>query len=242
MTPSAQPTLEGRPGSRAPRPRRAARAAAALTAHPRILAALVAVAAVAAITVADLPTRSTPAYRAHALAGYVAGIEGDVAECSAGVSDAVRAATGALRGAPDASVGMAGTLTQHAIAACSFTNNGVVDLAGLQPPPGTASPVTDAIAPSVARWVFPTAFTMLQALATVLDHPAARAPRRRFAAEVRLLQADRRRVEDLVGRAERAPRAAASPFRLVSLQPLLPGGGLPGAARAAGSGAAPSQP
>ena len=187
----------------------------------------VAVVLIAALVVLDQPTHTTTAYQRAGLSSYLVSIEGDISGCNSGLADSIKAAVATLDGSPAIQPGAASTFTSTAIADCSFTNNGVVDIADLQPPHGIGSPTIDAVAPKVAKWVFPDAFTLLQDLAVVLSSPRHRTARRAFTKEVGVLEAERHGIETLVRGAERGVGSSPKQLPLTSVTVLLKGDRLP---------------
>ncbi|MHB8504256.1 MAG: hypothetical protein ACYDEN_00805, partial [Acidimicrobiales bacterium] len=98
------------------------------------VAAGLALAIVVASVVTDLPRRDTPALRRQDLSGFLSGIEDQVAQCNAGLHDALAAYHDALEPRPTVPVSTAAAFVEDGIAACSFSNAGVVALASQQAP------------------------------------------------------------------------------------------------------------
>jgi hypothetical protein len=182
---------------------------------------------VAIAVLTDLPVHAIPAYHRAQLRGYLSAGLGDVAQCQAGVRDAVVAFTGWAAGADGATRGTADTFTRQAIGVCGFANTGIDALGNTEPPRSIASPVVDRLAPALGTWAYLDAFTFLQDLRTLIAHPGSRAGRARVNAALRALSAQRSDVETLAERAERSGRMPATPVRLIRVTSLLPGGALP---------------
>lgn len=183
------------------------------------------VAAVAVFT--DLPTGATAHYRQQQVTGFLATVHRDVAQCNAGLHDAVAAYAAWQAGDGVASQSTAATFTRQAIAVCSFTNSGVVNLGNYQPPQAVASPTVDQIAPQVDAWAYLDAFTFLHDLQTLISQPSSAKDRRVASSELAALHARRTRIESLVLEAQRSHHMAARPMDLVQPASLLPGGRFP---------------
>lgn len=189
------------------------------------VAAVVVVAVVAVVL--DVTTHTTPDYRRSTLQHYLHTVDHDVAQCRTGLHDAVVAYVGTVTGTPTVASGIDGLFTKQGIATCSFTNAGVVSLGSTQPPQVIATPTVDRIAHQVDVWAAYDAFTLLQDLRVVIDHPGRQSARQAFAHELATIQRRRSRVERLVASAERAVGAPARPLALTAVTGLLPGGKLP---------------
>lgn len=193
---------------------------------------LLVVLAAAIAVVTDLTTHASPGYHRAQLRAYISGAFGDVAQCQAGLRDAVSAYTGWTTGAPDRTRSLATTFAGQAIAVCGFANENVVNLVSDQPARSIASPAVDKLAGQVGTWAYLDAFTFLQDLRSLIAHPASASARGKAEAELAALAAQRARVEALVEKVERAGGIPARPVQLVQLSSLLPGGALPPAKEA----------
>jgi hypothetical protein len=155
---------------------------------------------VAAAVVSDLPVSATAAARQADLRTFVGTIEGDIGQCSGGLGDAVTARQEELVGKVAHST--VTTFITQAIAVCSFTDAGVVDLGGLQPPRSLVSLHLDALAPDADAWAYLYAFTTLQDLKVVETHPGPAATAS-YRHEVAGLDRQRAAIDALVARADR---------------------------------------
>jgi len=188
------------------------------------LALVALAAAVAALT--DLVTHAGPDYHRAQLRAYLSAAAHDVAQCQAGLRDAVQAYSRWADGTPGADRATAAVFTRQGISVCGFANSGVVQLTSDQPGRPIASPAVDRIAPAIARWAYLDAFTFLQDLRVAIGHPRP-AARARAERELAALTRQRERAESLAGVVERAHHLRGAPLRLVQVSSLLPGGVLP---------------
>lgn len=125
----------------------------------------------AVTVVLDLPRPATQAGRQADLRSFVASVQGDVAPCSAGLHDAMRAYDDALRRPPLLSVGIARRFVQDGIAACTFTNSGIVALGNAQPPRSLASEHLGPLAKESLLWASLDAEAALRQLGDLLAAP-----------------------------------------------------------------------
>lgn len=188
---------------------------------------VVVAATLGAMVVTDLPVHASAGYRRQALRGYLATVAGDVAQCRAGLHDAVVAYVGATTGTPHVARGVPATFAAQAVAVCGFDNSGVVDLGTTEPLRTIAGPVVDRIGPQVDAWAYLDAFTLLQDLRAVMAQPSAAGPRAAFSQELAALTARRHTIEQLVATAQRSLGAPPRPLPLTDVGALLPGGRLP---------------
>lgn len=180
------------------------------------LAAGVVFLTVAAVTL-DLPTRASRSDRQSGFTSWMATLEHDVAQCSGGVHDALVVHFSPRRG-------LARTYTDQAINDCAFTDSGIVDLAGEQPPPDASSPAADRIAPAATKWADADAVSFLRDLLVVISSPSDRSAERALWADGTRLDRERAEVEGLVASAESRLGLPREMFGLTKVQPLLEGG------------------
>lgn len=183
-----------------------------------LLAAVTACAVIAVVS--DFPLRASAGDKRADLKSYLSTVKGDVGQCNAGLHDAVTAYHDQLVG--KLSHAIATTYTEQAIAACSFTNSGVVDLGGVEPPRSLTSLHLDSFAPSVDAWAYLDAFTVLQDLKDVERAPGSAAAVAAYDHEVRLLDRRRKAITGLADRAEGEVGLTGSPFGLVQAPILRP--------------------
>lgn len=183
---------------------------------------------VVAVAVAvDLPSPASSAYRRSQLTSYLSTVHGDVAQCNDGFRDALRAYIGWAAGTPGRTRAVTAIFVRQAIAVCSFTNAGVVNLGTTQPPRAAASSTVDEIARQVDAWAYLDAFDTLQDLKALVANPVSRAPRLAAQRGVTKLAARRGRIDRLVATAEREAGMSPRPFGLIAVADLLPDGRLP---------------
>lgn len=184
------------------------------------VAAGVVVVVVAAAVVLDLPRRDSPALRRQDLSGFVTGLESEVGQCNAGLHDALAAYADARSVPPKLPVSTAASYVQDGIAACSFTNSGVVGLSSEQAP-RTLLPLGLGPLPSqLGMWASYDAFSTLQDLKVVVAHPGDAAARSRYDAQVAALARRRAQVEQTVTRAQVAAGAPATGLPLTAVHGL----------------------
>lgn len=186
----------------------------------------VAVVAVAAVLL-DLPAHAGSGYHRSQLHAYLATVQRDVAPCSDGTRDAVRAYVRWSERIPGATRSVTSIFIRQAIAVCGFADAGVVNLGSTAPPRSVASPTVDRVGPQVDAWAYLDAFTTLQDLRDVVRSPASSPARSAFQAELVALGSRRARVERLVETAERAEGMRPTPMTLIAVRRELPHGALP---------------
>ena len=181
---------------------------------------------VAVAVVLDLPGRNTPALRRTDLANFISGLDTQVGQCDAGLHDALSAYRDAVLPRPKLPMSTAAGYTADGIAACSFTNSGIVAL-GSQQAPRTLLPFgVGSIPAQLGLWADYQAFTTLQDLKVVIAEHGAPAAIAIFDTRVAALDAQRSRVEDQIVRAEHRMGAKPSLLPLTDVSPLpVPAGG-----------------
>lgn len=186
--------------------------------HRRTLLAAGAVVAVLGVSVlSDLPRTDTPALRRQDLAGFVTSLGAQVAQCSAGVHDALAAYGDATASPPKLPMSTAASYVQDGIDACSFINSGVVGLSSQQAPRTVLGLGVGSLPAQVGLWASFDAFSMLQDLKVVVAHPGDAAARRRYLAQVSALDQRRARVEQIVTSAEARAGAPRSDLALTEV-------------------------
>jgi hypothetical protein len=154
-----------------------------------------------ALTVAtDLTTRATPTGRRADFSGYTATIESDIGSCSAGLHDAVAAYRDARSHKLSSAIAM--SYDKDGISACSFTNSGIVDLGGLQPPDSLSRFNLTNVAADVGTWAYLDSFTTLQDLGAVMRSGASSRLVASFDAEAATTNRERQTIEGLVDAAQ----------------------------------------
>lgn len=176
-----------------------------------------AVGVVAVAVALDLPTGASRSDRQGAFTAWVATVGQDVAQCSGAVHDALVA-----HFSPKA--GLARTYTDQAINDCAFTNSGILDLGGEQPPPDASSPAADRIAPAATRWADADAVGFLRDLLAVISAPGDALAERALVVGATKLDRERAVVEGLVAAAGRRLGLPGKTIPLVRVGPLLEGG------------------
>ncbi|MDA8300407.1 MAG: hypothetical protein M0005_02410 [Actinomycetota bacterium] len=176
------------------------------------------VAALAVVAVAlDLPTGASRRDRQSGFTSWMATLEHDVARCSGGIHDAL-----VVHFSPR--VGLAGTYTDQAISACAFTDSGIVDLGGEQPPADASSPAAERIAPAATKWADADAVSFLRDLLVVISSPGDSSAERALLVDGARLDRERAVVEGLVASAEKGLGLPEKTLALVKVAPLLEGG------------------
>jgi hypothetical protein len=159
------------------------------------------VAVILAVTVGtDLTTRATPTTRRSDLSGFTATIESDIGSCSAGLHDAVAAYRDSQ--SHKLSSSLARSYDKDGISACSFTNSGIVDLGGLQPPDSLSRLNLTDVAADVGNWAYLDGFTTLQDLGAIMDSGASSRLVGSFDAEAAATNHERQTIEGLVDTAQ----------------------------------------
>jgi len=177
-----------------------------------------AVAALAAVAVAlDLPTGATRSDRQSGFSSWMATLSQDLSQCSDAVHDALVA-----HFSPQ--VSLARTYTDQAINDCAFTDSGIVDLGGEQPPPDASSPAADQIAPSATKWADDDAISFLRDLLAVISSPNDPSAKRALLAGGARLDRERAVVEGLVASAERGLGMPKRTLALIKVMPLVESG------------------
>lgn len=169
------------------------------------------VAAIAVVT--DIPGRNTASFRRQDLAAFVSGLQLEVAQCNAGLHDALVAYGDAAVTNSKVPTSTAATFVQDGIAACSFTNAGVVALASQQAPRALSTLAVGGLPSQLGLWAALDAFTTLQDLKVIVIQPGDSAARSKYMAEVAALDRRRSQIDQIVRKAEEltgAKRAALS--------------------------------
>ncbi|MGH9103916.1 MAG: hypothetical protein ACRDYD_13190 [Acidimicrobiales bacterium] len=188
--------------------------------QPRWWAIGAVVAGLAAAVIVDIPRPATHAQRASDLQSFLAEAEGDVASCNAGLHDALvgyRTAVPATATARQRSIAVG--LIQDGLSACSFTNQSIDDLAGMQAPRSLASLHLRPLSSALLSWADPSAGAACTDMLDVLQHrgtTAAAADLSRRAAE---LNQTRARSEKLLASVQHAigSHLAPLPMAIVSI-------------------------
>ena len=165
----------------------------------------------------DLPTGASRGDRQAAFTSWMATLEQDVAQCSDGVHDALLVHF-------SAHVSLARTYTDQAINDCAFTNSGILDLGGQQPPADASSPAAGRIAPAATTWADADAVGFLHDLLVVISSPGNSLAEQALLADGARLDRERSQVESLVASAERGLGLTGRVLGLTKVAPLLEGG------------------
>lgn len=174
------------------------------------------VVAVAVIT--DLPRRNTPRFRREDLAGFISGLGSEVAQCNAGLHDAIVAYEEATSPHPKVPTSTAASFVQDGIAACSFTNAGVVALGSQQAPRTLLTLGVGHLPSQVGLWAALDAFSALQDLKVIVAHPSDAAARSKYRAQVVALDRRRSVIEQMVARAQTLAGTKRASFPLTEVR------------------------
>lgn len=172
------------------------------------------VAVVAVAVVLDVPTGASRSERQSAFSSWMATLDQDVVQCNAAMHDAI-----AIRFSANTS--LAKTYTDTAINDCAFTDSGIVDLGGEQPPVDASSEAADQIAPAATKWADAYAVILMQELLVTISAPSDASAQRVLVADAVRLDRERAVVEGFVARAERGLFLPYKPLPLEQTEPLL---------------------
>ena len=164
----------------------------------------------------DLPTGASRSDRQAAFTSWMATVEQDVAQCSDGVHDALLVHF-------SAHVRLARTYTDQAINDCAFTNSGILDLGGEQPPADASSPAAGRIAPAATTWADADAVIFLHDLLAVISSPGDSLAERALLTDGARLDRERSAVESLVASVEHRLDLSTKALGLTKVTPLLEG-------------------
>lgn len=152
-----------------------------------------AVTAIVAVTViTDLPTTTTRSGEIATARSAIAEISSDAEPCNLGMTESfgfyTDVTTGHITAAHRAQIP---ALIRDDLAACSYTNQSIDDLAAIDTHGTAWAHQVNGIANDVLLWCDPDALTAIGEITTLLDHPRDSAATARLLAAERLLTSDR---------------------------------------------------
>ncbi len=164
--------------------------------RPWVLAVVGVAIAVAAMVITDLPPHSTKATNVASVQGVIKEVAGDAAPCSYGVHEAlglyadVRAST--LSAADRSEVP---TLVGDDYAACSFTNQDIDDLAGIEEPNSPVGRGLNGLVTETLSWCNVDAMVAIGYISELVQRPGDAAAAAGLVKSERRLDAERLHVD-----------------------------------------------
>jgi hypothetical protein len=175
---------------------------------------------VAAAVVSDLPTHTSHASDLGEARAALSEVAGDVRPCSFATNESFRLYGDVMGGhLSAANRAQVSGLLRDDLAACSFTNQSIVDLASLSEPASATGKALNAVATAMLTWCDPGGLSAIGSITAVIDDRSSASARARLAKAERGLSRDRAAAELAVRRLERTVGSSDLPKIALPLEP-----------------------